>query len=161
LKTTLVILGLLAAPHLATAHGDAAHAAGRPQTLSTERHAWGVQGDAKRSKKIVHVTMGDDMRFRPAHITVRRGQTVTFVARNEGRTMHEFVIGTLPALTEHAELMKKFPGMEHDQPYMAHVAPGRTQRIHWTFTDAGTFHAGCLIPGHWEAGMKATITVKE
>jgi uncharacterized cupredoxin-like copper-binding protein len=109
----------------------------------------------------VHVTMADTMRFTPDRIEVRRGQTVTFVVRNTGKVMHEFVIGTLPALTEHAELMKKHPGMEHDEPYMAHVSPGRTQRIHWTFTEAGSFHAGCLIPGHWEAGMKATITVKE
>ena len=43
--------------------------------------------------------------------------------------------------------------MEHDEPYMAHVAPGRTETIVWQFTKAGTFHFGCLMPGHFEAGM--------
>lgn len=161
MKHFMIVTVLLATPLLATAHGDAPHAAAKPAEISTERHAWGMQGESRHSRQTLRVTMADTMRFSPGHVTVRRGQTVTFVVRNAGRTMHEFVIGTLPALADHSELMKKHPGMEHDEPYMAHVAPGRTRRIHWTFTDAGTFHAGCLIPGHWEAGMKATITVKE
>jgi uncharacterized cupredoxin-like copper-binding protein len=28
-----------------------------------------------------------------------------------------------------------------------------------TFTQAGTFMYGCLVPGHWDAGMKGTIVV--
>ncbi|TSE28345.1 hypothetical protein Tther_02140 [Tepidimonas thermarum] len=39
--------------------------------------------------------------------------------------MHEIVIGTPEELAAHAELMKKHPGMEHDEPHMAHVPPGR------------------------------------
>jgi hypothetical protein len=35
--------------------------------------------------------------------------------------MHEIVIGTREELQAHAELMKKHPNMEHDEPYMAHV----------------------------------------
>jgi uncharacterized cupredoxin-like copper-binding protein len=50
--------------------------------------------------------------------------------------------------------------MEHDEPYMAHVAPGKTDTIVWQFTRAGEFHFGCLVPGHFEAGMVGTITVK-
>ena len=46
--------------------------------------------------------------------------------------MHEFVIGTKKELDEHAALMLKFPDMEHDEPYMAHVAPGKTGEIIWT-----------------------------
>jgi hypothetical protein len=34
----------------------------------------------------------------------------------------EMVIGTKQELDEHAALMAKFPNMEHDEPYMAHVA---------------------------------------
>ncbi len=165
MKTATVIhvamAAWLASPFAVLAHGDAAHVPKRPSAISTEQHAWGHEGNPKAVTKTIRVTMADTMRFSPDHITVRRGQTVAFEVRNTGKTLHEFVIGTLPALSEHAELMKKHPGMEHDEPYMAHVTPGRTQRIHWVFTEAGTFEAGCLIPGHWEAGMKATITVKE
>jgi uncharacterized cupredoxin-like copper-binding protein len=37
--------------------------------------------------------------------------------------------------------------------------PGGVGEIVWTFTKAGTFSYGCLIPGHWEGGMKGSITV--
>jgi len=160
LKATILIAAALIAPLCARAHGVTAHPRA-PAAISTEQHPWGREGDPKRSARTIQVAMADTMRFTPDRIEVRRGQTVTFVVRNRGRSMHEFVIGTLPALDEHAHLMKQNPGMEHDEPYMAHVGPGRTQRLHWTFTEAGVYHAGCLIPGHWEAGMKATIVVKE
>jgi uncharacterized cupredoxin-like copper-binding protein len=56
--------------------------------------------------------------------------------------------------------MKKHPGMEHDEPYMAHVDPGRKGTIVWTFNRAGSIEFACLIPGHFEAGMIGRITVK-
>jgi uncharacterized cupredoxin-like copper-binding protein len=70
------------------------------------------------------------------------------------------VIGTPEELKAHAELMKKHPNMEHDEPYMAHVDPGQRGEIVWTFNRPGTFEFACLIPGHFEAGMKGTITVR-
>ncbi len=143
----------------AAAHGDQPHAARAAAPISTERHPWGQQGDPKKAVRTVEVTMADTMRFSPDQI--RRGETVTFEVYNAGKVMHEFVIGTESELVHHAELMKKHPGMEHDEPYMAHVPPGQRQRISWRFTEPGTFLAGCLLPGHWEAGMKATILVKE
>jgi len=162
LKTsTCLLLCSLALPPAAWAHSEA-HAPPRGATpLSTEQHPWGRQGDPKKATRSLRVTMSDRMRFDPEQLTLKRGETVTFIVHNAGKLMHEFVIGTPAALGEHAELMKKHPGMEHDAPYMAHVAPGKTQRITWAFTQAGDFLAGCLIAGHWEAGMKANLHVKE
>jgi uncharacterized cupredoxin-like copper-binding protein len=31
----------------------------------------------------------------------------------------------------------------------------------WQFSKAGEFHFGCLLPGHFEAGMVGKITVTE
>jgi uncharacterized cupredoxin-like copper-binding protein len=62
-------------------------------------------------------------------------------------------------LQAHAALMKKFPKMEHDEPYMAHVAPGKTGEVIWTFNRAGEFEFACLISGHYDAGMLGTISV--
>ena len=73
--------------------------------------------------------------------------------------MHEFVLGTRKELEEHAELMKKFPDMEHDEPYMAHVAPGKTAEMIWHFNRVGEFEFACLLPGHFEAGMVGKIRV--
>jgi uncharacterized cupredoxin-like copper-binding protein len=73
--------------------------------------------------------------------------------------MHEIVIGTSAELVQHAEMMKKFPTMEHDEPYMAHVPPGQRGDIVWTFNRPGNFEFACLIAGHFEAGMRGTIRV--
>ena len=105
--------------------------------------------------------MADTMRFTPGEITVRRGDTVRFVATNSGKVMHEMVLGTMEELARHAEEMKKHPGMEHDEPHMLHVAPGKTGEMGWRFTRAGEFYYGCLVPGHFEAGMVGRIKVME
>jgi uncharacterized cupredoxin-like copper-binding protein len=103
--------------------------------------------------------MTDNMRFNPSQITVRQGETIRFIAKNDGKIIHEMVIGTMKHLKEHSDLMKKFPRMEHDEPFMAHVAPGKTEEIIWQFTKAGTFDFACLIAGHFDAGMVGKVTV--
>jgi len=156
---------LLAAAALAAttpglrAHGDAAHPrrAGAPKK---EQKDWGIAGDARAVRRTIAVRMLDTMRFEPAHIDVRLNDTVRFVAHNTGRVLHEFVIGTQPENEQHAALMIQFPDMEHDEPYMAHVPPGRRGEIVWRFNRAGTFEFACLIAGHYQAGMVGTITVK-
>jgi uncharacterized cupredoxin-like copper-binding protein len=100
------------------------------------------------------------MHFTPGNLRVKQGETVRFIATNGGKVMHEMVLGTMKELKEHAELMKKFPEMEHNEPYMAHVKPGGKETIVWQFTKPGEFYYACLIPGHLEAGMIAKITVE-
>ena len=142
------------------AHGDTDHAkksAAKPP--SKEEHAFGREGNPKKASRTIRVDMADSMRFTPGELVVRRGETVRFVVTNSGKVMHEMVIGTEAELRKHAEEMKKHPTMEHDEPYMAHVKPGAKEEITWTFTKAGKFMYGCLIPGHFEAGMKGAINV--
>lgn len=146
----------LTLPQVACAHGDETHAAG---PVKREQTAWGIAGDAKAAKRSVTVTMSDAMRFTPDSIAVRQGETVRIVVRNDGKQLHEFVLGTRKELDEHAALMLKFPGMEHDEPYMAHVPPGKTGEIVWTFNRAGDFDFACLIAGHYQAGMVGKISV--
>jgi uncharacterized cupredoxin-like copper-binding protein/Spy/CpxP family protein refolding chaperone len=133
-------------------------AAGKHGAVSREQKPWGIAGDAKGSRTI-EIRMSDDMRFRPDRIEVREGETIRFVVRNAGKVLHEMVIGTEKELQEHAALMRNFPGMEHDEPFMTHVKPGRKGDIVWNFNRPGTFQFACLIPGHYEAGMKGTIIV--
>lgn len=145
----------------ALAHGDEHKSGHKPASAPVvkEQKPWGIAGDAKRGTRTIRVSMSDRMRFVPDRISVREGETVRMVVKNDGQLMHEFVIGTKKELDEHAVLMKKFPSMEHDEPYMVHVAPGRTGEIVWTFNRAGEFDFGCLIAGHYEAGMVGRITV--
>jgi uncharacterized cupredoxin-like copper-binding protein len=155
--TLAVALSMLTAGQ-AMAHGDKPHGS-RPAALVQEQKPWGVAAGAAKAQRTIDVRMGDDMRFRPDRIEVREGETVRLRVRNSGRVMHELVIGTREELDAHAELMKKFPNMEHDEPWMAHVGPGRSGEIVWTFNRAGEFDFACLIAGHYEAGMTGRIIV--
>lgn len=151
---------LLAAAAGVRAHGDAEHAQhAQHAPAPKEQHDWGVAGDAQAVARTIEVRMGDDMRFTPARIDLRLGETVRFVAVNDGRLMHEFVIGTRRSNEAHAAMMLKAPGMEHDEPYMAHVPPGRRGEIVWRFNRAGQFEFACLIAGHYQAGMVGRIEV--
>ena len=104
--------------------------------------------------------MADTMRYSPATIQVRKGETIRLVAKNSGQVRHEIVLGTIRELREHAALMKKFPEMEHADPNQLSVEPGKTGEMVWQFTKAGTFDFACLQPGHYEAGMRGTVTAK-
>ena len=120
---------------------------------------WGIAGDAKAVKRSVEFTMSDNMRFTPDRLEVKQGETVRLVLKNDGKQLHEFVLGTKPVLDAHAALMLKFPDMEHDEPWMAHVPSGKTGEIVWTFNRAGDFDFACLIAGHYQAGMVGKVRV--
>jgi len=141
----------------AQAHGDAPSKKAGP--VKMEQKAWGVAGNVKAATRTIEVGMADNMRFTPDRIEVRQGETVKFVMRNAGKVMHEFVLGTKKELDEHAALMIKFPNMEHDEPYMAHVGPGKVGEIVWTFNRIGEFDFACLIAGHYQAGMVGKVSV--
>jgi uncharacterized cupredoxin-like copper-binding protein len=166
----------------AFAHGDSHSKPKAADFSKAEETAFGRAGNPRKVDRTISVGMDDGMHFKVmasaprnrssdvpmsdgAHamagdIVVKRGETVRFLVRNDGKLMHEMVIGTMEDLKKHAELMRRFPGMEHDEPYMAHVAPGKQGEVVWQFTRAGEFQYACLVPGHMEAGMIATITVK-
>ena len=143
----------------AYAHGDAKHTKKAAAPMEMKDTSFGRTGDPKKVSRTVEIDMSDEMRFAPAELTVPAGETIRFVVKNSGAQRHEMVIGEAEALKEHAALMKKFPGMEHDEPYMAHVSPGKSETIVWQFTKPGEFLYGCLSPGHFEAGMAGRITV--
>lgn len=163
LKTlnALAIALLTTGATAALAHGDDHKAnAHKYDASKVENTAFGREGNPRKVSRTIKVDMADTMRFTPADLTVKRGETVRFVIHNEGKQLHEMVLGTTQALKEHAELMKRFPEMEHADPNMAHVKPGATGEIVWQFTKSGAFQFACLQPGHYESGMVGKVAVK-
>lgn len=146
------IIATALAASLLTAAWAPAHGGGHAAAL-------GKPGDPGKVTRTIEVGMGDDMRFQPANIQVKRGETIKFVVKNNGALKHEMVLGTMKELKEHAALMRKSPGMEHDDPNAVSVEPGQTGTLVWQFTKAGTFDFACLEPGHFEAGMVGKIIV--
>ncbi|HYD81864.1 MAG TPA: cupredoxin family protein [Paucimonas sp.] len=151
-------LGMAAAPPFALAH-DNRHRAKQAVEEAAEQREFGIAGNPKQATRTIRIVMSDRMRFAPASIAVKQGDTVRFVIVNDGKLMHEMVIGTMRELEEHAALMRKFPDMEHDEPHMAHVRPGTTEELVWRFNRPGQFNFACLIAGHFEAGMVGAIKV--
>jgi uncharacterized cupredoxin-like copper-binding protein len=160
--TTLAVLSL-SFNATVQAHGDAAHKADASKVNAAvvkEQKPWGIAGDAAKVTRTIRIDMLDIMRFSPSKLTIAQGETIRFEIRNKGKMLHELVIGTKKELDEHAAMMLKFPNMEHDEPYMAHVAAGKTGNIVWTFNQVGEFDFACLIAGHYQAGMVGKISVK-
>jgi uncharacterized cupredoxin-like copper-binding protein len=156
---TLLAAALAALSFGAAAHGDEGHDKKAASPVRKEQKAWGIAAEPAAAQRTIELTMGDNMRFSPEVVEVKQGETVRFVVKNTGKIMHEMVIGTKKELDEHAAMMLKFPGMEHDEPYMTHVGPGKTGAIVWTFNRAGEFDFACLIAGHYQAGMVGKIKV--
>ena len=152
----IAIFSILAGTSAAFSHENAkTHAAATVK----EQKDWGIAGDAKGIKRTITLTMTDSMRFTPDVINVKEGETVKIVVKNSGKMLHEMVIGTAKELADHAALMLKFPNMEHSEPYMVHVPPGKTGQMIWNFNRAGNFDFACLMAGHYQAGMVGKINV--
>jgi uncharacterized cupredoxin-like copper-binding protein len=156
-RRSLLALPLLLALPRAFSHGEQHGTTVGP--VVKEQKPWGIAGEPAQARRTVDIRMTDDMKMTPNHIDVREGDTLRIRAINAGKVLHEIVIGTADELKAHAEMMKKFPNMEHDEPYMAHVPPGKRGDIVWTFNRPGNFEFACLIAGHFEAGMRGTIRV--
>lgn len=147
LKATFVLAVAAALPVAALAHGPESHS------------PVGEPGQAGAVSRTIEVRMSDSMRFLPEKISVRRGETIRFVVRNDGIEPHEFMLGEIRALQEHAEVMRKHPTMVHDEPNAITVNPSQTGELIWKFTTSGRVDFACLIPGHFEKGMKGDIRV--
>ena len=149
MKVTSAILIGLWAVSIAQANAEEGHAS-----------ALGEPGNAAKITRTVDIVMSDAMRYTPSSIKVKRGETIRFRVKNTGQTKHEMVLGSLAELKEHAKTMIKFPEMEHDDPNAISVEPGKTGELVWRFTKAGKFDFACLVPGHFDAGMRGKIAVR-
>ena len=165
---TLFSLSLAFAITSVTACGDHEHA-GESHHGSADKHhgddhhvsddSVGMPGVPEQVDRVITVAMNDDMRFVPQSIDVKAGETIKFELQNDGAIKHEMVIGKTEYLLEHSEMMKKFPGMEHEEPNMLLLEPSTKGDLIWKFTEAGIVDFACLQPGHYDAGMKGSVSV--
>lgn len=146
--TGAILIGLIAMG-VAQAHANEGHAS-----------SLGKPGNPAKVTRTVDIVMSDAMRYTPASIKVKRGETIRFRVKNTGQLKHEMVLGSRAELQEHAKTMARFPEMEHDDPNAISVEPGKTGELVWRFTKAGKFDFACLVPGHFEAGMQGNIAVR-
>jgi uncharacterized cupredoxin-like copper-binding protein len=112
----------------------------------------------------VEVVLDDMMRFyfTPPLDTLKEGEAVTFIIRNEGKIDHEFSIGTADEQKSHMDMMKKMPEMVHHDDTTVSLSPGAEAEMNWRFAGNEEVVFSCNIPGHFEAGMHhETMIVSE
>ena len=120
----------------------------------------------------INIDMNDTMRFSPDQLTVNAGETIKFVVQNIGKLPHEMVFGSEDALKVHAAEMKQASTQKsghtdsHDHSSSSDilalsVQPGSTKEWVIRFDKNQNLQMACLVPGHFEAGMKGQLVVQE
>ncbi len=142
-----------------------------PQYLGSHAHGAEDSGHGNADETILaaltvdrtlEIRMNDEMRFVPDQIQVQAGETLRLQVFNDGKVPHELVLGTAEAIAQHAEEMKRGGAPHaHSQPGAASIALGPGQRgdLVVRFAKAVNLQIACLIPGHYEAGMKGRVQV--
>lgn len=159
MKLKLIALIAMTSLLAACGGGDAGGSSGDAEVPGNEA----ASSDADRE---IEIDAKDSLEFDPETIEVEVGETITFVVTNSGNAVHEFVLGNEAYQDEHEEEMSGGGhGEEHggsemeDGSNAVSVAPGATEEITWTFTEAGEVLYGCHEPGHYEGGMVGEIEV--
>ena len=111
------------------------------------------------SMKEVRIEVDDNMRFSPATWEAQVGEPIRIILINKGKVDHELVIGTEKEIIAHAKEMAN-PGTKgHHHSNEVSAKPGQQAELIWTFKKPGKYAMACFEPGHYEAGMKGTISV--
>ncbi len=101
------------------------------------------------SPRIVRIVATPGLRFVPDAVTVKQGETISFVVTTMGPLVHEFMVG--PA----ADVAADKPGT----PEIADIAMMQTKSLTYTFDGQGPYAYACHATGHYEAGMTGSISV--
>lgn len=115
-------------------------------------------------QRSLEVRMDDNMRFTPSRLDVQAGEVVRLVVHNDGKTAHEMVLGDPSQIQAHALEMQKGAGHSdghgHGTGAAMAVPAGQRGELVVKFDHAQTLEMACLIPGHYEAGMRGTVHVQ-
>ena len=109
----------------------------------------GFVAGTDESPRIVQVIAGPGYTFSPSTISVQRGETVTFRVTTMGPLVHEFMVGPAAAVAADQE----------GTPEVADIGMMQSRTVTYTFDGIGPYAFACHAAGHYEAGMRGTITV--
>jgi uncharacterized cupredoxin-like copper-binding protein len=155
---TLAAVALLAA---CGGNGGTDQASGSATQTTMDHGAMpsGTQAPAAGAARTVKLTTNDQLRFQPATLAVKAGETVAFTVTNSGKVAHEFVIGDQAFQNQHEQEMAGQTMPMHDDADGIGLPAGETKTLTYTFRQPGTLYYGCHVSGHYQAGMRGTIAV--
>lgn len=120
------------------------------------------QAPASSGLRVIRV-VASNFGYQPDRIHITRGEVVRFVLENPTELPHELFIGSEADQAAHARHHREAGGgqgaLAVEGPAAVYVPPGGTGQLEHHFDTAGELIIGCHLVGHWEAGMRATITV--
>tara|TARA_R110002094_G_scaffold142996_12_gene133161 strand:+ start:2472 stop:3017 length:546 start_codon:yes stop_codon:yes gene_type:complete len=125
----------------------------------------GMPGDSAKVDRTIDVLLleNDDgeMLIQSEELNIKKGETILFKVKNVGELEHEFVLDTVENNEKHKMEMSEMAGMDmgHVDPNRITLEAGASGEVVWSFMNAGTFEAACLIPGHYESGMFREVAV--
>jgi uncharacterized cupredoxin-like copper-binding protein len=144
IASVMVSLVVLTACNSGSASSSVASTA-TPQATASLGFTPGTQANPR----VIVITADDSLMFMPMQVTVAKGETVTFQVKNVGKVEHEFMIG--PMADAFAD--------KEGTPEIAEITGGTSKSITFTFAGPGPYAFACHAPGHFEAGMKGSITI--
>lgn len=161
----ILVLGLIlsacAADEVATDATESTDATTTDHTEEEEAHEiwFGEPGDPAAADMVIDIVADDDFSFSPSAVSVTAGETVTFRVENVGKVPHDFTLGDSEMQDDHEAEMAGGEMHAGGDPNAMLLAPGETGEMTWTFTESGEILIGCHVPGHYAAGMKASLTI--
>ncbi len=127
---------------------------GLVMVLSMVLAACGGGGGSSSGGSTISATM-TDFKFDPNTWTVTAGQQVTLNLTNNGSTEHSWALMSKP-------ISGSFTDADKANVLFSKTVPaGQTATATFTApSTAGSYQVICDSPGHFEAGMQGTLTVK-
>lgn len=142
--------GSIAAP-------EAPAAVANPVASAQETVGTGHDGTDTGDLPVIEIEM-NEFSYVPASVEVPAGTPVILRVTNTGAIVHEAMLGD-------AAMQDEFAAAGEDRGNSETMAitvdPGETGDLKVTLDEPGETLIGCHLPGHWEAGMVAAITVTE
>ena len=99
----------------------------------------------------------DEFKFMPESLSVPAGQNITLELKNSGSIAHDFTI-----LKKGVAIQGAFDPDQHaDQiVFRATLDAGKSQSFGFLSpAEPGEYQIICAVPGHYQSGMRATLTV--
>ena len=94
--------------------------------------------------------------FDKASVTVRRGETVTFVVHNTDPILHELIVGPADVQLRHELGTEPRHG---PLPGEVSLPPGTTGSTTYRVTTSRPIQFACHVPGHFAYGMQGVVRV--
>ena len=104
-----------------------------------------------------------ELEFSVLEYEVTGGETIRFEVINEGVIEHEFRLSNTHRIEEHIAAghadHNEGGGHHEDIDIVLLLQPGESGEVTFSFPEDTTLfnEIACLLPGHYEAGMKASL----